>query len=885
METGTPRRKSQEAVENRSLTSLGRGLGYWWAVGLGAVMVILGLPIVAGGIWLLTLGGTWYYLVAGVGLIASGILIVRHQMVGVWLYVVTWLLTIIWAYSEVQFNGWALVPRDLAPTIILIAVLLTIPALGTLTAGPKRRRATMGGATAATVILVAGAFAFHFMYVSTAVAQSMTAPTPSRASPVTSSPAQQSRSSQDAALAAASNLQSSAETSGSPDATVTIPATGEKVATSPQQTLKVGEDWPAYGGTDLATRYSPLDQITAQNVGDLQKVWTFHTGDMPDKKAKDKYSPENTPIKIGNDLYICSAKNIMISVDAATGKQEWRYDPHVSDAAIPYGASCRGVAYYSARNLAAETPCAARIVESTLDARLIAVDAKTGELCKDFGNDGQVNLNDGIGETVPGWYAVDAPPMIVRGVIVVGAQVKDVQAIHGPSGVIRGYDAVTGKLAWAWDMGAPDRQGAPPKGATYTRGTPNMWTEPAADPELGYVYLPLGNTSVDYWGGNRSKVERSYSSSIVAVDVTTGKPVWHFQTAHFDVWDYDLGSQPSLVDFPTDHGEVPTMILPSKTGQIYVLNRKTGVPIFPVKEEKVPGGGVEPQNMSKTQPYSTYAHLDEPPLTAKQMWGMTPIDQLWCRIQFHQASYKGEYTPPTVKQPFIEYPSYNGGSDWGSVAVDTKDGILVANYNDIAMYDQLITRKQADKLGLEPIDKRPPGKKPLADYGAQAGAPYAVHVNAGWRLPTGLPCTQSPYGHIRAIDLKTGKTIWDRPFGSASKNGPFGISSHLPLRIGTPNNGGPIITAGGLIFIAATTDDMLRAIDLRTGKVVWQTNLPGGGQATPMTYEANGRQYVVIAPDGQHFMHTKISDAVVAYALPQKPGVQSTEARQTGAKL
>lgn len=868
--------RSHEPVADGSLTSLKRGFGYWWAIGLGAAMVILGLPIVAGGIWLMALGGTSYYVVAGIGLIASGVLIARHQMAGIWIYLATWLITICWAYSEVQFNGWALVPRDLAPTIVLIAVLLTIPALGGSAARPRRRQAAVAGAIASTIFLVAGGLVVGNLSTSTAVAQSISAPAPS---PGTSRPAQQMPSLTGIAPAVPSNRASVSPTIGAPAASVTIPATGEKVATSPQQTLKVREDWPAYGGTDLATRYSPLDQITGQNVSRLQKVWTFHTGDMPDKNAKDKYSPENTPIKVGGDLFICSAKNIMISVDAASGKQVWRYDPRVSDAAIPYGATCRGVAYYRVPNLAPDTPCAARIVESTLDARLIAVDKKTGELCKDFGNDGQVDLNNGIGETVPGWYAV--PPMIVRGIIVVGAQIKDVQAIHGPSGVIRGYDAVTGKLAWAWDMGHPDRQGAPPEGETYTRGTPNMWTEPAADPELGYVYLPLGNTSVDYWGGNRSKIEKNYSSSIVALDVTTGRPVWHFQTVHFDVWDYDLGSQPSLVDFPTDHGRVPALILPSKTGQIYVLNRKTGEPIFPVKEENAPSGGVEPENMSKTQPYSTYA----PPLTAKDMWGMTPIDQLWCRIEFHQASYKGEYTPPTVKRPFIEYPSYNGGSDWGGIAVDSRDGILVANYNDLAMYDQLITRKQADKLGLEPIDKRPPGKKPVPDYGAQAGAPYAVHVNAGWRLPTGLPCTQPPYGHIRAIDLKTGKTIWDRPFGNASKNGPFGIESGLSLRIGTPNNGGPIITAGGLVFIAATTDDMLRAIDLKTGKTVWQTSLPGGGQATPMTYEANGRQYVVIAPDGQHFMHAKISDAVVAYALPQKPRVQPTEARQTGAKL
>jgi quinoprotein glucose dehydrogenase len=835
-----------------------RGFGYWWAMALGVIMVALGILIGAGGIWLLFLGGSWYYLVAGIGLIISGVLLAQHRRVGVAVYCVTWLITLVWAYFEVGFNGWALVPRDLAPTIVLIAVLLTLP---TLRRGQQnfQRTETFASVAAALVLLGTGGVGIHMLARGQARAQDAGAqPAPTAQPPASPSPTSGTQLGQPTTVA-----------SGKP-APKEIAATGEKVSTAPTQKLAVGTDWPAYGGTDLATRFSPLNQITTQNVAQLKKVWTFHTGDMPDKNAKDKYSPENTPIKVGDHLFVCSAKDIVISINAATGKQDWRYDPKVSDNAIPYGATCRGVAYYQVPDAPQNQLCATRIIESTLDARLIAVDAKSGKLCSDFGAKGSVDLMQGIGESAPGWYAVDAPPVIVRGIVVVGAQVKDLEATEGPSGVIRGYDAVTGKLAWAWDMGHPDRQGEPPQGQTYTRGTPNMWTEPAADPELGYVYLPLGNTSVDYWGGNRKPFEKEYSSSLVAVDVTTGKPVWHFQTVHFDVWDYDLGSQPSLVDFPSDHGNVPALILPSKTGQIFVLDRRTGKPLFPVEERNVPGGGVEPQNMSKTQPYSTYAHLDEPRLTERDMWGMSPIDQLWCRIQFRRAVYQGEYTPPTASKPFIEYPSYNGGSDWGSVAVDAKDGILVANYNDMANFDQLVTRKQADKMGLLPIDKRPPGKALPEDYAPQAGAPYAMYVNAGWKLPTGLLCTQPPYGHIRAIDLKTGKTLWDHPFGSAVKDGPFGIPSMLPIRIGTPNNGGPIMTAGGLIFIAATTDDLFRAINAKTGKVLWQTSLPGGGQTTPITYEADGRQYVVIAPGGHHFMHTKVSDAVVAYALPKQ---------------
>jgi quinoprotein glucose dehydrogenase len=824
------------ADQTRTETSPNGGVAYWWTMFVGALLVLLGVLIGAGGAWLIALGGSWYYLPAGVALLVCGIFLLRRNIAGVWLYVLTWVATLIWAYWEVGMDGWGLMPRTLAPTVILVFVLLTLPLFGE---GSKRRYANGAYAAASIAVLVlAGAAGLdHF----TTQAQSQEA-----------APAQPAASAAPVA-----------------PAVPTQPTQADAMKAADTAIHKPGDDWPVYGGSELARRYSPLEQITADNVSKLTKVWTFHTGDMPDAAAKDEYSPENTPLEIGGHLFACSAKGIVMSVDAATGKEEWRYDPKVSDDAIPYGATCRGVAYYAVPDASAEQPCGRRIEWGTLDARLIAVDARTGKLCEDFGDRGVVDLNQGIGKTVPGWYSVTAPPTIVRGVAVVGAQVKDGQAEDAPSGVVRGYDAVTGKLAWAWDMGHPDRVGAPPEGDTYTRGTPNMWTVAAADPELGYVYLPLGNSAVDYYGGNRKDFENEFNSSIVAIDVTTGKPVWHFQTVHYDLWDYDLGSQPTLVDLPTEKGTVPAIVVPSKQGQIYVLDRKTGKPLFPVEERSVPSGGVEPDKLAKTQPYSGYAHLDQPELTEKDMWGMSPLDQLYCRIQFRQAAYKGEYTPPTADRPFIEYPGYNGGSDWGSVAVDPKSGILIANYNDMPNYNQLIPRAEADKMGLKPIDQ---GKmsEAVADKGdPQAGSPYAIHVNAGWRLPTGLLCSEPPYGHIRAIELKSGKTLWDKPLGSAVNNGPWGIPSMLPLTIGTPNNGGPLVTAGGLIFVAATTDDKLRAIDIKTGNVVWQADLPAGGQTTPMTYEVNGRQYIVIAPGGHHFMETKVGDQVIAYALPK----------------
>ncbi|MEC7760906.1 MAG: pyrroloquinoline quinone-dependent dehydrogenase [Pseudomonadota bacterium] len=636
----------------------------------------------------------------------------------------------------------------------------------------------------------------------------------------------------------------------------------------PQQ---AGEDWPFYGGGATASRYSSLSQITPDNVTELERAFVYRTGDLPEGTAEGKYSPETTPLKIGDDLVMCSPMNVLISIDAATGEENWRYDPGVPNDAIPYGATCRGVATYTNPGAANDGLCATRVIEGTLDAKLVAVDLETGAPCEDFGENGTVDLWEDIGERVPGWYAVTAPPAIVRGVLVTGAQVKDGQAEDAPSGVVRGYDALTGELVWAWDLAAPEaNRNGPPEGEIYTRGTPNIWTTAVADEELGYVYLPMGNSSVDYYGSNRSEAENEFATSLVALDATTGQEVWHFQTVRHDVWDYDLGSQPTLIDYQG----TPAIVLPSKQGDIYILDRETGEALTPVGElSDLPKGQIEPDFISDTQPVSEWHTLRGDDLDARDAWGFTPLDQLWCRIQFHRATYEGFYTPPSSERPWIQYPGYNGGSDWGSVAVDPERNILIANYNDIPNYNRLLTREEADDRNLQPIHEQQSGDSSGQNAeGAgdpQAGAPYAIDVNAGWRNSvTDMPCVQPPYGGIRAIDLETGNTIWDEPLGTARENGPFGIPSFLPFKIGTPNNGGPVITAGGLAFIGAATDNLFRAIDLETGETLWSDVLPAGGQANPITYEVDGKQYVMIAATGHHFMETPIGDYLIAYALP-----------------
>ncbi|SDO72117.1 quinoprotein glucose dehydrogenase [Lutimaribacter pacificus] len=648
-----------------------------------------------------------------------------------------------------------------------------------------------------------------------------------------------------------------------------IPTPAERAAADvPAQ---AGEDWPYYGGGAHATRYSPLDQIDRDNVGGLERAFVFRTGDMPEGTAEGKYSPETTPIKVGDDLLLCSAMNVLISIDAASGEENWRFDPGVPNEAIPYGASCRGVSTYSNPDAAEDDPCATKVIQGTLDAKLVAVDLETGTPCEDFGENGTVDLWQDIGERVPGWYAVTAPPAVVRGVIVTGAQVKDGEAEDAPSGVIRGYDAVSGELVWAWDMAAPEQnRNGPPEGEVYTRGTPNMWTAAVADEELGHVYLPMGNSSVDYYGSNRSEEENEYATALVALDAMTGTVAWHFQTVRNDVWDYDLGSQATLLEYEG----TPAILLPSKQGDLYILDRETGEPLTPVGElSGLPKGDVEPEYISDTQPVSEWHTLRKEDLEEKDAWGFTPLDQLWCRIQFRRANYQGFYTPPSSDRPWIQYPGYNGGSDWGSVAVDIERGLIVANYNDIPNYNRLITREEADERNLRPIYEEETGSSSGENAeGAgspQVGAPYGIDVNAGWRNPvTGVPCIEPPYGGIRAIDLATGETVWDTPLGTARRNGPFGIPSMLPFKIGTPNNGGAVVTAGGLVFIGAATDNLFRAIDIETGETLWSDVLPAGGQANPITYEADGRQYVMIAATGHHFMETPIGDYLIAYALP-----------------
>lgn len=785
---------------------------------MAIILLLCALPLIVGGGYLVSLSGSWYYLIAGLLLLISSLLLFKGKRTGLAIFFVLYIATFFWTLYESGSDYWGWIPRMSVLTVLALLLSLTIPALNQ---GRKKgvSRALAGFFVAVFVVAFGMAFVPYHSF------RSDSAP------PET-------------------------------------PLTEQTPSATPAQP---DSDWTWYGRDSQATRFSPLNQITPQNVSRLTRVWTYRTGDLPGQGQTNKWAAENTPLKVGNAVYVCSARNNIIKLDASTGRQIWKHDSGVKYASIPYTAACKGLTWYTSHVVPEGQVCHNRLIVGTLDERLIAVDAQTGESCPQFGDHGQTNLLTGLGHTVPGFVAVTAPVPIVDGVIIVNHEVLDGQRRWAPSGVIRGYDAETGQFKWAWDVNNPGVHSQPAAGKYYSRGTPNSWAAMTGDDKLGLVYVPTGNSAADYYSALRSANENRVSSSIVALDVKTGDEKWVFQTVHKDVWDYDIGSQPTLFDFPGANGQpIPAMIVPTKRGQTFVLNRETGKPLSQVEEKPAPAAILPGDPRSPTQPWSVnMPRLGMKPLTEAKMWGISLFDQLACRIKFRQANYVGEFTPPSLTKPWIEYPGYNGGSDWGSMAYNPRTGLLIANWNNTPMYDQLVTRKEADQQGLVSIDSPAfkPGGGGAEGNGAMADTPYGINVSPFFAPLTGMLCNEPPYGMITAINMHTQKVLWQHPLGSAERNGPFGLPTHLPINIGTPNNGGPIVTAGGLTFVAATTDDKIRAFDSNTGREVWSDTLPAGGQATPMTYSVNGKQYLVIMAGGHHFMRTPVGDYVIAYAL------------------
>jgi len=617
------------------------------------------------------------------------------------------------------------------------------------------------------------------------------------------------------------------------------------LAVSPAFAVDPG--WSNYGGDPGGQRFSPARQVTRANVARLAVAWTYSTGDMATHAdTMKRASFEDTPILAEGRLYVCSPFNEVSALDPGTGRQLWRFDPRL-DTAIHYPNDyvCRGVAF--ARH-AAGGVCAARIYLNTADRRLIALDAASGKPCADFGHGGTVKL---IPDGVPkrrGEIHTTSAPVVSHGLVVVGSSIDDNQKVDELRGTVHAFDWITGAPRWNFDpLG---NESAPFRG-----GAANVWAPMSVDETRGLVFLPVSSTSPDFFGGSRVG-NGTYANSVVALHVETGAVAWSFQTTHHDVWDYDLPAQPTLGMVTYKGQSVPAVLQPTKQGLLFTLNRDTGVPVIPVIERKVPQGGAPGEKLSPTQPIP----VAPPPLAPNHIkpedaYGFMFWDRGRCRDAIAAARHDGLYTPPSTQGTII-YPFTGGGVNWGGLAFDAAHDVVFVNTSNALHLVTLIGRHEYAAVEERFFDK---------EVSPNEGAPFGMKREV-MLSPLGLPCNRPPWGKLHAIDMHSGKILWSVPLGTTESLLPF--SQYFLGTIGVPNLGGPIVTAGGIVFIGAAMDDYLRAFDAKTGAELWKGRLPAGGQATPMTYVWKGRQYVVIAAGGHSKLGTKRGDSVVAFALP-----------------
>ncbi|OJA06935.1 glucose/quinate/shikimate family membrane-bound PQQ-dependent dehydrogenase [Halomonas sp. QHL1] len=841
-----------------------RDHGKWPAITVGLLLAIIGLALAVGGGKLLSLGGSAYYLIAGLSIIACGILFALRKGAALWLYALILFATLVWALWEVGLDWWQLVPR--VAILCLIGILLLLPWWRKPLHSKGGSLALIGSIAAAVIVAIASQF-------------------------------------NDPGTIEGSLANSSQSTTDS---------------VNPAQVA--GDDWPAYGGTNAGTHYSSLDQITPDNIGELEEVWRIQTGDEAGPNAPPEITNQNTPLKVNDSLYICTSHSRAMALSPETGETRWAFDPEIStmgadDFSGWAHMTCRGLAYYDAASYsgAESTPsdeaasnnaapssatalsfdifdsndifsldlsflsllfgeeeesspqpmlsetdvmCPRRLYLPTADARLIALNADTGERCASFGDNGEIDLTNNIGDFSPGGYYSTSPATVTENLVILGGHVTDNSSIDEPSGVIRAFDVHTGELVWNWDSGNPDDTDPLPEGETYTRGSPNVWAPISVDEELGIVYLPMGNATPDQYGADRTENDETYSAGLVALNLDDGQVEWVYQFVHHDLWDMDTPAQPVLIDLATSDGTQPAVIQPTKQGSLYVLNRETGEPIVPIEEVPAPQGAVEGDWTAETQPRSAL-NLLPPPLTERDMWGASPFDQMMCRIQFNSLRYEGQYTPPSLEGSIV-YPGNVGVMNWGGVAVDPERQALFTGAKYLAFVSTLIPRDEVEE-----------GQGSASEQGLQAneGAPYAVELGPLLSV-LGLPCQAPSWGDVAGIDLQSNEVVWKHRNGTTRDSMPFGLP--IGLNVGVPALGGPLTTAGGVSFLSGTLDQYLRGYDITTGEELYKARLPAGGQATPMTYTGeDGRQYVVVTAGGHGTFGTKMGDYVIGYALPE----------------
>ncbi|HEX3912485.1 MAG TPA: pyrroloquinoline quinone-dependent dehydrogenase [Steroidobacteraceae bacterium] len=611
------------------------------------------------------------------------------------------------------------------------------------------------------------------------------------------------------------------------------------------------DEWGAYGRDARGSRYSPLMQVAPENVSKLREVWTYHTGDVADGSGnRERSGFETTPLMMDGNLYLTTPFNRVIALDAATGRERWVFDPKINQT-LPYGDGLinRGLAAWRDGKSPAGR-CALRLFEATLDARLVALDAATGRPCKDFGNGGEVDLSH-VARYIAGRYHMTSPPVVLDGAVIVGSAIDDNMLAEMPDGVVRGFDARSGKLLWSWE---PLERPAGVRESAWRTGAGNAWSIPSADPQRHLVYIPTGSASPDYYGGLRPGDNR-WADSVVALEPRSGKLVWGFQLVHHDLWDYDTAASPLITSFELNGQNTPVLIAGNKTGMLYVLDPSSGKPVLPIEERPVPQSLIPGEVTSLTQPFPvTVPALVSQSLVPQSAWGISDSDRRACESVLKELTGTSIFSPPSLKG-IAAVPGNVGGINWSGFAWDAKHERLIVAVTNLAFRVQLIPR---DKFAAgNHGDFR-------AELAPQAGTPYAM-ARAPLRAPSGALCTPPPWGELVSVDLAAGKIAWRKPLGSLDEMFP-GIGKRAP---GSVVLGGPIVTASGLIFIAGTVDRQLHAISSDDGKELWTAALPASAHALPITYEVGGKQFVVVAAGGSaKITEEGQGDAVIAFALP-----------------
>ena len=629
-------------------------------------------------------------------------------------------------------------------------------------------------------------------------------------------------------------------------------------------------DWSANGHDPQGTRYSPASDITRTNVGRLTVAWTYRTGETdPRFNTKKATAFEVTPLVVDGTMFLGTPLGRVIALDPATGRERWVFDPKI-DRDVSYGDFAnRGVSMWLDESVPAGAVCRRRIFIATAQSQLFALDARVGRPCAGFGQKGMVDLKAGlrIAPFEPGAYSMTSPPVVVNGLVITGSSVADNSRPNPASGEVRAYDARSGALSWTWDPIPQD-----PKDPAYGEwggamahktGAANAWSVLAADPERDLVFVPTGSAAPDYYGVLRLGNNR-YANSIVALRASTGKVVWAFQTVHHDLWDYDNASPPALVTVTRGGAPTPAVIQATKSGMLFVLNRETGQPIFPVEERPVPASDIPGEQASPTQPFTAVTPPLSPHRFSKDsVWGTSDADRAACHAAIDGLRNEGIFTPPSVRGTFV-LPSNIGGAHWGGVAVDPVRQIAVVPVNRLGAVVQLIPRESFHHEQAMAEDKRLGHDY---EYNEMLGTPYVMRRRI-ILSPSGLPCTPPPFGTLVAIDLKTGGRLWEVPLGTPARLLPPEQAAKIPADWGSPSLGGPIVTAGGIVFIGAALDRWLHAFDIETGRELWRGPLPESGKATPMTYRlasGGGQQFVVISVGGGGAWG--VGDYVVAFTL------------------